>query len=136
VGTFVGTPSKKLRITKLQERRISPQVKALIAELEVKRMKPSPEIERAEDLSFVAPEIEATACLRVARANGGIVSMRTLIQVSDAEKRELYRLAVSGALSPLLVSRAISYREQVLVVFDELVRKECAPTCAELEAKP
>jgi len=71
-----------------------------------------------------SPRAEAAACLRVALSNGGVEHMREVIAVSEGERAELLAWA---AEEPTLTSRilgAVSYREEVLAEFDELVAAE------------
>jgi hypothetical protein len=72
------------------------------------------------DISGNDPLTEARACVRVARANGGIEKMREVIEITPQAKKELRHLVRIGVISELLFNRTIHFRAAVLHEFDRL----------------
>src|SRR5271168_979897 len=67
------------------------------------------------------PRVEAKFLFHIAPRNGGIDSMRALIDVTPRQREELELLARTGQLPSYRVSKAISFRRDVLLAFDKLV---------------
>jgi hypothetical protein len=84
------------------------------------------------DLTYPNPHIEARACLRVAKLNGGIVAMRELIRITPEEEWVLRRMAETGQLPMTMVWRAIEYRSAVLWEFDKLATADESNTTADI----
>ena len=77
------------------------------------------------------PKVEAKFLFHIAPRNGGIESMRALIDVTPRQREELELLARTGQLPSYRVSKAISFRRDVLLAFDKLVVAWDGPAVAD-----
>lgn len=77
-----------------------------------------------EDLAFPPAEVEARACLKIAKRNGGIEAMRKTIEIDPLSMAFLDFWLEAGLLPAPTILRAKEYRGQVLEEFDKLVARE------------
>jgi hypothetical protein len=78
---------------------------------------------------------EASACLEIANANGGIPKMRETIMISGPQLQQLQNYCDFCPEERVRIERAIQFREQVLEFFD-LLTSGTERTIEEIMAKP
>ena len=107
-------------------RDLSPHPPARPRRPPARRLRPMEKPICGADLGYPDPRLEAKACLRFAKKNGGVEHMRRTIRITPEQERTLHHLADTGEISLSIVIRAIEYRRQVLEAFNWLAANEAS----------